>query len=439
MATKADKDPIARVCDYTSVRADRARQLRETSRILQPIRSTCAVTGSGHPESEAQERGAHGTRFGDGWHAWLTYGSPDSAMAACSVSNGIGTGASACARAPAFFGLLAIQHHDRGGAGTFAALSCSGFLDIPFRKQRRMNGGLGNGADKDAIGGPVQQASRDGVGPDRGAGRQGEKDKDPAKWRRPASKGGAQSSNAPPPRRRFQPKRSSEKSLEGLCWMMGKILLQHEGQMGIERSEHNLIMLFSRDGTDGTVHHTVPAEELGLSLRACLFSTLLEELLLSQDASDALVCEVRDHWETWPLDLAVPSCAFACDLNRFCLRDHFPIKDERILQEGYVYFYQRYASAIDLVEALVNCQGKVELDIERPTAIEVEVTRRGRKLGLMVAPSKLNLGLVVRGIEDSGAIARQTRTDGVDYVKASDRLVAIDGHFLTPSALVEGP
>ena len=64
--------------------------------------------------------------------------------------------------------------------------------------------------------------------------------------------------------------------------MMGKILLQHEGQMGIERSEHNLIMLFSRDGTDGTVHHTVPAEELGLSLRACLFSTLLEELLLSQ-------------------------------------------------------------------------------------------------------------------------------------------------------------
>ncbi|CAE7578324.1 unnamed protein product, partial [Symbiodinium microadriaticum] len=91
----------------------------------------------------------------------------------------------------------------------------------------------------------------------------------------------------------------------------------------------------------------------------------------------------------------------------------------------------------DLVEALVNCQGKVELDIERPTAIEVEVTRRGRKLGLMVAPSKLNLGLVVRGIEDSGAIARQTRTDGVDYVKASDRLVAIDGHFLTPSALAQ--
>ncbi|CAE7630032.1 unnamed protein product [Symbiodinium necroappetens] len=177
-------------------------------------------------------------------------------------------------------------------------------------------------------------------------GGKGEKDKDPAKWRRPASKGGAQSSNAPHPRRRFQPKRSSEKSLEGLCWMMGKILLQHEGQMGIERSEHILIMLFSRDGTDGTVHHTVPAEELGLSLRACLFSTLLEELLLSQDASDALVCEVRDHWETWPLDLAVPSCAFACDLNRFSLRDHFPIKDERILQEGYVYFYQRYASAI---------------------------------------------------------------------------------------------
>ncbi|CAE7906541.1 unnamed protein product [Symbiodinium sp. KB8] len=63
------------------------------------------------------------------------------------------------------------------------------------------------------------------------------------------------------------------------------------------------------------------------------------------------------------------------------------------------------AASKDLVEALVNCQGKVELDIERPTAIEVEVTRRGRKLGLMVAPSKLNLGLVVRGIEDSGAIA----------------------------------
>ena len=98
--------------------------------LLPPCRSTCAVTGSGHPESEAQERGAHGTRFGDGWHAWLTYGSPDSAMAACSVSNGIGTGASACARAPAFFGLLAIQHHDRGGAGPTQDFKTASWLAI---------------------------------------------------------------------------------------------------------------------------------------------------------------------------------------------------------------------------------------------------------------------------------------------------------------------
>mmetsp|Transcript_56531 Transcript_56531/g.106009 ORF Transcript_56531/g.106009 Transcript_56531/m.106009 type:complete len:248 (+) Transcript_56531:58-801(+) len=93
----------------------------------------------------------------------------------------------------------------------------------------------------------------------------------------------------------------------------------------------------------------------------------------------------------------------------------------------------------ELVEAMIKGgeDGEVNVEMERPTAIEVQVTRSGRKLGLIISPSKCNLGLIVRGIEDSGAIAKRNKLDGVDYVKAGDRIVAVDGQFLTPSALAK--
>ena len=73
--------------------------------------------------------------------------------------------------------------------------------------------------------------------------------------------------------------------------------------------------------------------------------------------------------------------------------------------------------------------------LERPTVIELTVKRNGTKLGLSVAASKSNLGLLVRGVEASGSIAKTNVANDVDYVAPGDRIVAVDGEYLSPSEI----
>ncbi|CAE7390812.1 hypothetical protein AK812_SmicGene4371 [Symbiodinium microadriaticum] len=73
-------------------------------------------------------------------------------------------------------------------------------------------------------------------------------------------------------------KAATEKNLEGLCWMVGRLLLRHEDQFGIQRSENNFIMFFKRE-----------SQMTRSTSRAFLFRTLLDEFLKRlQAVSDLL-------------------------------------------------------------------------------------------------------------------------------------------------------
>ena len=129
-----------------------------------------------------------------------------------------------------------------------------------------------------------------------------DKDREKAKWRRPSSKGGSGGGRgrgkggevASGSRQQFgrrSPKPPSPERLSDLCNIMSKLLLRHEDQMGVERSENQFIMFFKRESQVSLVQlfirksqhwHELKDQksgELSLSLRSFLFQTLVMELI----------------------------------------------------------------------------------------------------------------------------------------------------------------
>ena len=84
------------------------------------------------------------------------------------------------------------------------------------------------------------------------------------------------------------------KDIEGMMWMLGRLLLRHEDQMGIDKTENN-VMFFKKDSALSLVPTFVKKaehwhslkeqkqakmDELALPLRTFLFHSMLEALLL---------------------------------------------------------------------------------------------------------------------------------------------------------------
>ena len=81
-----------------------------------------------------------------------------------------------------------------------------------------------------------------------------------------------------------------QKEMEGLMWMMGKLLLRHEDQQSIDKSENNYIAFFKHESKmtlvsmfhkeSGHWHELKEQkqEELSLPLRASLFRSMLDSL-----------------------------------------------------------------------------------------------------------------------------------------------------------------
>ena len=85
------------------------------------------------------------------------------------------------------------------------------------------------------------------------------------------------------------------KDIEGMMWMLGRLLLRHEDQMGIDKTENNFVMFFKKDSALSLVPTFVKkaehwhslkeqkqakTDELALPLRTFLFHSMLEALLL---------------------------------------------------------------------------------------------------------------------------------------------------------------
>ena len=85
------------------------------------------------------------------------------------------------------------------------------------------------------------------------------------------------------------------KDIEGMMWMLGRLLLRHEDQMGIDKTENNFVMFFKKDSALSLVPTFVKKaehwhslkeqkqakmDELALPLRTFLFHSMLEALLL---------------------------------------------------------------------------------------------------------------------------------------------------------------
>ncbi|CAE7795115.1 unnamed protein product [Symbiodinium sp. CCMP2592] len=133
-----------------------------------------------------------------------------------------------------------------------------------------------------------------------------EKERD-TKWARPESKGGfgrggrgkgnqqGQPKN-PGPRR--QPiRRSTEadtRAPEGMMWLLGKLLLRHEDQMGIDRTQNGFVMFFKKESALSLVllfvqksqhWHALKEQkqekmdEIAMPLRSFLLHTMLETLV----------------------------------------------------------------------------------------------------------------------------------------------------------------
>ncbi|CAE7814829.1 unnamed protein product [Symbiodinium sp. CCMP2592] len=127
------------------------------------------------------------------------------------------------------------------------------------------------------------------------------------KWARPESKGGFgrggrgkgnQQGQPKHPGPRRQPiRRSTEadtKAPEGMMWLLGKLLLRHEDQMGIDRTQNGFVMFFKRESALSLVPLFVQKsqhwhalkeqkqekmDEIALPLRSFLFHTMLETLV----------------------------------------------------------------------------------------------------------------------------------------------------------------
>ncbi|CAE7626983.1 unnamed protein product [Symbiodinium sp. CCMP2592] len=125
-----------------------------------------------------------------------------------------------------------------------------------------------------------------------------------AKYSRPDSKGGygrggrgkGNQPKANGPRR--QPfRRSAETEAgapEGMMWLLGKLLLRHEDQMGIDKTQNSFVMFFKRESALSLIPLFVQKsqhwnalkeqkqekmDEIALPLRTFLFHTLLEALV----------------------------------------------------------------------------------------------------------------------------------------------------------------
>eukprot|EP00439_Symbiodinium_sp_Y106_P036835 s1365_g4.t1 len=85
------------------------------------------------------------------------------------------------------------------------------------------------------------------------------------------------------------------KDIEGMMWMLGRLLLRHEDQMGIDKTENNFVMFFKKESALSLVPTFVKKaehwhslkeqkqakmDELALPLRTFLFHSMLEALLL---------------------------------------------------------------------------------------------------------------------------------------------------------------
>ena len=134
-------------------------------------------------------------------------------------------------------------------------------------------------------------------------------DKSSNKWARPESKGGfgrggrgkgnqaslqdRQSQQRQAPRRSMKDRPG--KDIEGMMWMLGRLLRRHEDQMGIDKTENNFVMFFKKDSALSLVPTFVKKaehwhslkeqkqakmDELALPLRTFLFHSMLEALLL---------------------------------------------------------------------------------------------------------------------------------------------------------------
>ena len=135
-----------------------------------------------------------------------------------------------------------------------------------------------------------------------------QEDKSNNKWARPESKGGfgrggrgkgnqassqdRSSQQRQAPRRQMKDRQG--KDIEGMMWMLGRLLLRHEDQMGIDKTENN-VMFFKKDSALSLVPTFVKKaehwhslkeqkqakmDELALPLRTFLFHSMLEALLL---------------------------------------------------------------------------------------------------------------------------------------------------------------
>ncbi|CAE6950667.1 unnamed protein product [Symbiodinium sp. CCMP2592] len=115
-----------------------------------------------------------------------------------------------------------------------------------------------------------------------------EKERD-TKWARPESKGKGnqlgQSKNQGP--RRQPIRRSTEadtRAPEGMMWLLGKLLLRHEDQMGIDRTQNGFVMFFKRESKSQHWHalkeqKQEKMDEIAMPLRSFLMHTMLETLV----------------------------------------------------------------------------------------------------------------------------------------------------------------
>ncbi|CAJ1339551.1 unnamed protein product [Effrenium voratum] len=89
-------------------------------------------------------------------------------------------------------------------------------------------------------------------------------------------------------------------------------------------------------------------------------------------------------------------------------------------------------TALDLLSAMKADQEVFHLIIERPEIKEVQVSKQGRELGLVLFVStanRLHSGLVISVVKDDAIVSG---------VKPHDRIIQVNGRTLPPSELLEG-
>eukprot|EP00931_Biecheleriopsis_adriatica_P063952 TRINITY_DN38828_c0_g1_i1.p1 TRINITY_DN38828_c0_g1~~TRINITY_DN38828_c0_g1_i1.p1 ORF type:complete len:258 (+),score=42.47 TRINITY_DN38828_c0_g1_i1:51-824(+) len=84
--------------------------------------------------------------------------------------------------------------------------------------------------------------------------------------------------------------------------------------------------------------------------------------------------------------------------------------------------------AEDLVEALIDSQGELEIEFEPFTERTLSIFKRGKKLGVALALGKQGLWVTVSKIEADGAVPDFNRTSTEEKrVKVHDKIISVDG------------